>query len=107
LAAQVFLVVVSSLLLLILGMRVPDMSQRNVPKPRPRAVVEVSATGHESAGTHAVIAADAVPWHSEMAERTCIVCQLRLQNSKRLLPVFSDQDVARGPPQTVPYRMAT
>lgn len=105
-AAQVFLVVVLSLLLLVLGMRVPDLSQGNVPKPRLRAVVAVQTTGHESVGTQAVIAADAVPWHSGMVRRTCTFCRLRHHSLNRPLPVISERDVARGPPQTVPYRVA-
>lgn len=105
--AQTFLVVVLSLLLLILGMRVPDLSQRHMPKPRPRAVVEVQATGYESAGTQTAIAADAVPRPSEIVQRTYTVCRLRHQNMKRPLPFFSDHDLARGPPLAMTCQMPT
>lgn len=104
---QAFLVVVLSLLLLILGMRVPDLSHRHVPKPRPRALVEAPGTGKESVGTQTEIAVDALPRPSEIVLRTTTVCRLRHHNGKRPLPLFSDHDVARGPPLTRPCRMPT
>lgn len=95
---QTFLVVISSLLLLILGMRVPELSQNRMPKPRPRSVVGVPGTGQESVGTQTVISDDAVPGSPVMVHRICPVYRQRHQDRKRPLLVFSDQDVARGPP---------